>query len=45
MDMVQHPLFNPGFLSLQGHAPQAGATSFLDGFSPLAMPILEVVIV
>lgn len=44
-DMVQCPLFNPGFLSLQGDAPQAEATSLLGGSSPLAMPILELGVV
>ena len=33
--------FHPGFLSLQGDAPQAGATSLLGGSSPLVVSILE----
>lgn len=45
MDMVPCPLCNPGFHSLQGDAPQAGATSLLGGSSPLAMAILELGIV
>lgn len=32
---------HPGFLSLRGDAPQAGATSVLDGFSLLVVPILD----
>lgn len=40
--MVQHVLhLHPGFISLQGDAPQAGAASVLGGSSPLVVPILE----
>lgn len=31
---------HPGFLSLQGDTPQAGANSVLGGSSPLVVPIL-----